>query len=147
MAVSVTFSDIVERCPDSWDLERYEFFYLQYLREKGDFVYYTDVLNKEIKLEPINHMPLKEYEVWSEGYRATGESGDATLHGKAKARNFGQACDIVFCKERLEWIEKVNDPSYVQYEDYSRWDYDSSAKSYWGCRLFWNEVDARRSFG
>lgn len=62
----------------------------------------------------------KEWEVWSEGYAATGERANASLHGKAIAKTFEEACTIVFGKP---------------------------TKDVWGCRLFDNEVDARKGFG
>lgn len=72
---------------------------------------------------------MKEYEVWSEGYMATGEHGKAHLYGKVKAINFHTACTTLLGKKL----------------DQNR---DGSAKlSVWGCRLFDNEADARASFG
>ena len=69
---------------------------------------------------------MKEYEIWSEGYRATCEHGTATFHGKVKASSFKEACDIHF-------------------EGNST--YDPERMTYWACKLFDNEKSARRSFG
>ena len=66
------------------------------------------------------------HEVWSEGYRATGEHGTAQKLGEVEAPTFAEACDLVCGK---------------------RGDYDSKRGTVWGCRLFNNEADARRSFG
>ena len=68
----------------------------------------------------------KTYDVWQEGYSADGNSAPASFRGSATADSFQAACDKV-CK---------ND-SY----------YNSKTRSVWGCRLFDNEGDARRSFG
>ena len=38
---------------------------------------------------------MKKFEVWSEGYRATGESAGAQFHGEAMAENFIEACEKV----------------------------------------------------
>ena len=65
-------------------------------------------------------------QVWSEGYRATGDQADAMLHGTIIAKNFQEACNILF---------KDNDT------------YDSQALTLWGCRLYNNEREARKSFG
>jgi hypothetical protein len=67
-----------------------------------------------------------KYQIWSEGYQATGESSGAYKHGELEANNFKEACDNFF-----------NDDKY----------YNSDKLTYWGCRLFDNEVDARKSFG
>ena len=66
------------------------------------------------------------YEVWEEGYAATGEGGPAGLVGRVKARTFAEACDKL-CGSKSS--------------------YNSERLSVWGCRLFDNEFDARRSSG
>ena len=69
---------------------------------------------------------MKEYEIWSEGYAATGESAPAHLHGKQEAESFFEACLIFFKGSYLFNVDRM---------------------TYWGCRLFDNETDARKSFG
>lgn len=73
-------------------------------------------------------------EVWSEGYMATGEHGVATLLGIYRADNFAEA------------VER-----HLQSHPESRKDYHYSilknSHSIWGCRLFDNETDARKSCG
>jgi hypothetical protein len=105
-----------------------------------------DMSKYEQKPTPVE---LKEYEVWSEGYMATGESGGATLHGKVMARSFREACNILMCKHYLEWVTKMQDTNYTGQRDNpdSGMSYDPSHLTVWGCRLFDNEVDARKSFG
>lgn len=73
-------------------------------------------------------MENKEFEIWTEGYRATGESSDATFHGKVKAADFVSACQELF---------KGSKDFYVQ----------NGVPKLWGCGCFDNEVDARKSFG
>ena len=75
-------------------------------------------------------MPL--HEVWSEGYRASGDSAGAHLLGCVEAETFAEACDIL-CSPP-EW-QKLNGG------------YDPQRKTVWGCRLFNNYADASRSFG
>ena len=71
----------------------------------------------------------REFEVWSEGFAATGERGGAHLLGTASAYTFREACSKV--------AETLSDPGL----------YDSESLTYWACKLFDNVADARRSFG
>lgn len=151
MAMTTNESWLRERFqPSKWkSFEEFEEYYLRRISEtRIDTNYYTGKDGIERVIPPINHHPeLKEYEVWLEGYAATGEHGSAQLLGKAFARNFGQACHIVECHAHLEWIEKVNKPDYGEYEDGARWDYDPQRFTIWGCGLYWSEELARKSFG
>lgn len=77
----------------------------------------------------------KEYEIWSEGYLCTGMEGvpaKADFHGRFEGETFQDACD--------KWAETLKD-------EYSRSCYDRDRLVYWGCKLFDNEDDARKSFG
>lgn len=85
---------------------------------------------------------MKEYEVWMEGFRATGESSGAVLLGKANANSFAAACHIVNCTNYLESLKKE-----MHSADSERWDYDPKDLSCWGCRLFESESQARKAFG
>lgn len=69
-------------------------------------------------------------QIWSEGFVATGESGPAFCHGEAPGSSLQEACDKL--AER--------DPKF-------RAHYDRQRMTFWGCRLFDNEADARRSYG
>lgn len=69
------------------------------------------------------------YQVWSEGYAATGNSGSAELLGEVEAGDFASACSVLFeGSERAKYFDKQQ-------------------LTYWGCRLFDNEQDARQAFG
>lgn len=73
---------------------------------------------------------VKTYEIWSEGYCATGDGlCPAQLMGEQDATSFQEACDIFFADERHKGY------------------YNSERLSYWACRLYDNEKDARKSFG
>jgi len=68
------------------------------------------------------------YEIWMEGYVVQGGCGHAHLVASIEANSFQEACDKHF--------STVGDGIYR-----------SSQLSYWGCRLFDNETDAKRTFG
>ena len=74
---------------------------------------------------------MQKYEVWSEGYRMNCEEGHACLEGTYEANSFQEACDIMA-------HDKGYDKSGL---------YNKEHRSVWGCRLFDNEEDARKSFG
>ena len=71
--------------------------------------------------------PKKQWEVWSEGYRATGEHQTAIFWGIFEADSFQGACDIAFADRDAY--------------------YNSYGGIIWGCRLFDNESDARATYG
>jgi NAD+ synthase len=82
----------------------------------------------KMEMPPVCKIPLEgEFEIWSEGYRSTtGESRKATFHGRMKAESFSGACKKLFDGIAL---------------------YVSDSNTYWGCKLFDNEQEARKSFG
>lgn len=72
------------------------------------------------------------YEVWIEGYLATGMEGvpqKARLLGTFEADSFRHAC--------VQWAITNKETNLFNIE----------ALSYWGCRMFDNEEEARKSFG
>jgi hypothetical protein len=87
---------------------------------------------------------MKDFEIWSEGYAATGERSGATKLWEGKAEDFDDA------------IRQLNEAAITKYGK------PSAAKGtvldgrtmkpiddwrVWGCKLFDNEADARKSFG
>lgn len=72
----------------------------------------------------------KLFEIWSEGYRVTGEQGKAVYIGEAKGIDFKDACKNL----------KLLSTSFAKY-------YDEDKNTFWGCNLFDNEDQARVSFG
>lgn len=151
MAISTSFQEVKQKFnPRYWkSIDDFEEYFLRRIQEtQADRNYYTDRNGVEKQIDHINHFPeLKEYEVWSEGFAATGQSASATLLGKAFARNFAQACDIVMCKNHLKRIEEVNSPDYQGYCPPNTWDYDPRKLSDWGCELFWSKELAAKTFG
>ena len=75
-------------------------------------------------------MKDKIFDIWSEGYSATSEHGTAQFLGTYSAPTFKEACKIAL-KDK-EWDMKY---------------YNENRNTYWACRFFDNEVDARKSFG
>lgn len=73
----------------------------------------------------------REFEVWCEGYRATGEDQKAHLIGKATARSFHDAVLI------------------LQKEQHRQWQYDEKEGTWstYSCKFYDNEKDARRFNG
>ena len=66
------------------------------------------------------------YEIWSEGYVCTGNRSTAYFHGKQEAESFNEACDNFFKTDKY---------------------YNPNTMTYWGCHLYDNEGQARRTFG
>lgn len=76
---------------------------------------------------------MNSYTIWAEGYRATGQHGTATLLGSASGETF---------RDAVKELAKRALP-----EDRALFNTDHIQPTYWGCRLFDNEEDARKSFG
>jgi len=151
MAVTTDYNSLKQKFnPIYWNSvdEFIEYYLKDFSEKREDTNYFTDKYGVVQTIKPVNHHPeLKEYEVWMSGFAATGQSAEAHLVGKAKARNFAQACHILMCREKLEWIEKENDPNYKEYATPGRWDYNPRDFTYWGCSLHWDEKIARKPFG
>ncbi len=71
----------------------------------------------------------RRWEVWMEGYAATGESSPAKYCGSYRAESFREAASF--------WVAEHGEQQY----------FDETGPSYWGCRFFDNETDARGGFG
>ncbi|HRI34981.1 MAG TPA: hypothetical protein PLD02_14630 [Saprospiraceae bacterium] len=72
---------------------------------------------------------MKEYEIWVEGYADSGNREQASLLAKQKG---------------ISWIDAVS--RYME-KNPGRIRIDDRGFTDWGCRLFDNEADARKSFG
>ena len=95
-----------------------------------------------------------KFDVWSEGYVATGEHSPAICHRRnVEAANFQEACDQVFSARlrlraqpardesgRLVFTRILSEPKFHDC-------YDRDNLTFWGCKLFTNETEARMSFG
>jgi len=69
---------------------------------------------------------MNKYSIWSEGYNATGQRSGAHFHGVGYGETFEEACKDFFKVDRF---------------------FNSNTMSYWGCKVFDNETDARSFFG
>jgi hypothetical protein len=70
-----------------------------------------------------------EWEVWMEGFAATGESAGAQYYGTYPGSSFKEAVLKAVKEHGLQGS------------------FDESRLSYWGCRFFSSEAEARASFG
>lgn len=86
----------------------------------------------------------REYEIWMEGYSATGESAGAQMIGKAIGSSFDEAVTNYMNKTAKHGIEVNGRERYRTDEDYKN---RRSNWNIWACSLFDNEADARKSFG
>lgn len=98
---------------------------------------------------------MKEFEIWMEGYAATGESSGAQLIGKAMGNTFIEACEnFRYPLDRLGFDEQhisemAGKPLGMDRnaDGTLRMSADGKHPMCWACLLFDNEADARKSFG
>lgn len=76
---------------------------------------------------------MAKYMLWIEGYQASGDSSGAIYLADVVGPTFDQA------------VQKYVDS--LTPRDKVYWNKSKKGWSYWGCRAFDNEKDARRSFG
>jgi hypothetical protein len=74
-------------------------------------------------------------QIWMEGYAATGESSDAQIIWEGDAIDFKDAISKY----------KIEHPGSI--DEYTGNNAKRSKYGIWGCRLFDNEAEARKSFG
>lgn len=69
-----------------------------------------------------------KFDIWVEGFKfSIDEAATASFVETVEAESFQEACDK--CRLAKESL------------------YDSKNLTYWGCKLYDNEVDARKNFG
>jgi hypothetical protein len=74
----------------------------------------------------------KIYDIWSEGYLTSGmEGARATYYGSYEGDTFREACE--------NWAKTLG-------EDSKKY-FDKDDLRFYGCKLFDNGADARKSFG
>jgi len=76
-------------------------------------------------------MKAKLFHIWSEGYVATCEHGTAQYICSVYAKTFKEACISTFKKGLFDGYGNFNEEQLTL----------------WGCHLYDNEQDARKSFG
>jgi hypothetical protein len=84
------------------------------------------------KEKELKALPLRVFEIWSEGSRYTGGGSGANYEGTAKGGTFIEACD--------NWAKQNKIPPRLYRSG-------EGAAYLWGCRLYDNEKDARATFG
>lgn len=72
------------------------------------------------------------FDVWCEGYRATGEHGTASFLGRFPGATFRDA--VITAMHQQEWEQRDGL-------------FNEERLSYWGCKFYDNETDARRRYG
>lgn len=77
--------------------------------------------------------PVKEWEIWSEGYQASGDSGTAVYHDTIEAVSFDEACQKYADSDPMV-------KSQMKRHGPGHW-------TYWACQMFDNEADARKTYG
>lgn len=87
--------------------------------------------------DPREISGLKEWEIWMEGFAATGQSEKAQLIGVYEAETFDEAVQKYIQGEIAE-----HGTSTVELNRFGQ-----GRHAIWGCELFDNETDARKSFG
>lgn len=76
---------------------------------------------------------MKSFNIWTEGFAVTGESGKAQYHGNYKGKTFKDA------------VQNFKDNATM--DESSRKCIDVENMNFWGCRFFDNKNDASKSFG
>jgi hypothetical protein len=82
-----------------------------------------------------------KYKIWIEGWSATGGSSDASFIGEVEAESFREACLTVRYHDKFHYV-----PARGQLLSKQK-TFNAEGLTDWGCRLFDNEEDARKSFG
>lgn len=88
---------------------------------------------------------MRVWEVWSEGYRDNGGGNGAIKHGLSATPTFDEAVLEVF--QATENGTVNGNRAYDTPNGYKLYKNNQGIWTYWGCRIFDNEIDARRSFG
>lgn len=90
-----------------------------------------------------------KYEIWTEGYRATGEHSTAQKIGESIGTDFSDAVKNYMSANPNSGIEEHGDAKIFNDELAGKRMREMNKPSFsiWGCNLFSNEKDARKSFG
>lgn len=100
----------------------------------------------ENQMEAINQKYDEEvFEIWMEGYEATGESGPAQLIGRYHGITFEEACKNF--TEPANIIRQSDYKIIAKKGEKLKLDENRDYPAIWACRLYDNEIDARKSFG
>lgn len=128
----VYYSISYEKCMEYLANKRQELFQKYQKMSEEVSAFYKKIMESEIK-NHINSKTIKKYSLWMEGYSATGQSSTAEFLGVFDGVSFNDACD--------NWSKTIKQPEYYKPGT------DEHRPSYWACKIFDNEIDARKSFG
>lgn len=132
---SVYYSASYEDCMKFLVQKREEVFKkYRIMLEKANTIY-EKFSNSEIKknVKSENSNGLKKYSLWMEGYAVTGNESTAQYLGEFEGNSFNDACD--------NWAKTIENPELYKSGT------SEHSPSHWACRIFDNEMDARKSFG
>ena len=87
---------------------------------------------------------MKTFQIWMEGFAATGQSQDAHYIGESKGEDFADACNNFTYPND---IKNLSDEVIVKKGDKLKLDEHRDYPCIWACRLYDNETDARKYFG
>lgn len=73
---------------------------------------------------------MTRYDIWREGYETNGMRDGAALLGSEEGTSFADACARLAARDC----------------DFGKY-FSADRMTFWGCRLFGNEADARKAFG
>ena len=76
---------------------------------------------------------MREWQIWVEGYRVTGNEAKASLLAEIEAETFDEAVEQYVASRPQE--------------DANFFDKRSYGWAYWGCKLWPDEASARKAFG
>lgn len=128
----VYYSMSYKNCMDYLAKKREELFqkYQKMLCELNRF--YDKFLASEIK-DFVDRKEIGMYPLWIEGYEVTGNSATASYLGVFEGKTFNEACD--------NWEKTIEQPEYYKSGN------ERQKPNYWACKIFENELEARKSFG
>ena len=104
----------------------------QFSENKDEATMTSLPIHKRIMPTMINNNPeppIHTWDIWIEGYSSTGTSCTAQ------------------CLMRGVWAETFKEACNIAARNMNFGDLDNEPLSVWGCRLYDNEADARKSFG
>lgn len=88
---------------------------------------------------------MKTFQIWMEGYIATGESGRAQMIGTGKGETFNDAVKD-FMKENPT-DHRIQENTRKRYTTQEAYDTRDSNWNIWACDLYDNHADAAKAFG
>lgn len=87
---------------------------------------------------------MKRFDIWMEGYAATGQSSGAQRVGYGQGKNFDEAVKDYMANTPKHGIEENSRKRYRSDEHYKKRD---SNWNIWACDLYDNHADAAKAFG